>query len=48
MPCVTRKDAKKLADNPICFAMMLDDIELQNVIAVFVSALNKEKPNRGG
>ena len=48
MQCVSRNDAKKLAEDPISFALMMDDIQLQHVIATFVCVLNKRKPDRGG
>ena len=44
---VARKDAHKLAADPLSFAMMMDSCELEEVIAVFVSVLNKRKPDRG-
>ena len=47
MHCVTRKDAWKLAQDPISFAMMMDNCQLEEVIAAFVSVLNKRKPYRG-
>ena len=48
MQCVNRNDAKKLAEDPISFALMLDDDQLEQVITTFVSVLNKRKPDRGG
>jgi len=48
MECVTRKDTQKLAKDPIGFAMMMDESELEHVIVAFVSVLNKRKPDRGG
>jgi hypothetical protein len=48
MQCVNRNDAKKLAEDPISFAMMMDESQLEHVIATFVSVLNKRKPDRGG
>ena len=44
MQCVNRIDAKKLAEDPLSFALMLDDEQLEHVIATFVSVLNKRKP----
>jgi hypothetical protein len=44
MQCVDRTDAKKLSDDPLSFALMLDDQQLQLVIATFVCVLNKRKP----
>ena len=48
MECVTRKDTQKLAKDPISFAMMMDESELEHVIVAFVSVLNKKIPDRGG
>jgi hypothetical protein len=48
MQCVNRNDAKKLAEDPISFAMMMDNSQLEYVIATLVSVLNKRKPDRGG
>ena len=48
MHCVNRNDAKKLAQDPISFALMLDNDQLEHVIATLVSVLNKRKPDRGG
>ena len=48
MECITRKDTQKLAKDPISFAMMMDENELEHVIVAFVSVLNKRKPDRGG
>ena len=45
---VNRNGAKKLAKDPISFALMLDDDQLEHVIVTFVSVLNKRKPDRGG
>ena len=48
MECVTGKDIQKLAKDPISFAMMMDNHQLEDVIVAFVSVLNKRKPDRGG
>jgi len=48
MQCVNRNDAKKLTEDPISFAMMMDNSQLEHVIATLVSVLNKRKPDRGG
>jgi len=45
---VSRKEAQKLASDPVSFAMMMDDWQLEHVIMTFVSVLNKRKPDRGG
>ena len=47
MNCATRKNAKKLADDPLSVAMMMDDEQLEYVIVTFVSVLNKRKTDRG-
>jgi hypothetical protein len=48
MTTVTRKDVRKLASDPLDFAMMMNDHELENVIVIFVSVLNRRKLDRGG
>ena len=48
MECITGKDTQKLAKDPISFAMMMDNHQLEDVIVAFVSVLNKRKPDRGG
>ena len=48
MQPITRKQARRLAEDPYYFAMMLDDFQLENVIVTFVEVLNKRKLNRGG
>ena len=48
MHCVTKKDVEKLANDPISFAMLMENCELERVIVTFVSVLNKRKPDRGG
>ena len=48
MNCVNRKNAKKFTDDPLSFAMMMDDEQLEHVIVTFVSVLNKRKTDRGG
>jgi hypothetical protein len=45
---VSKKDAVKLAKEPISFAMMMQDHELEDVIVAFVSVLNRRKTERGG
>ena len=44
----TRKNVKKLIEDPLSFAMMMDDEQLEHVIVTFVSVLNKRKTDRGG
>ena len=48
MKCVTRRDIEKLIDDPLIFAMMMDDDQLEHVIVTFVSVINKRKTDRGG
>jgi len=49
MQHITRNDAEKLANNPIGFAMMMDDSQLEDVVVAFVSALLLDKnKSRGG
>ena len=48
MQPITRKYARRLAEDPHYFAMMLDDFQLEHVIVTFVSVLNKRKETRGG
>jgi len=48
MQYVDQKDIEKLAGDPLSFAIMMDNHQLEQVIAAFVSVLNKRKPERGG
>ena len=48
MQSVPGSNVKKLVEDPISFAIMMDNMELEQVIAVFVAVLNKRKPYRGG
>jgi hypothetical protein len=48
MNCVNPKNVKKLIEDPLSFAMMMDDEQLEHVIVTFVSVLNKRKTDRGG
>jgi hypothetical protein len=48
MNCVNKKNVKKLIQDPLSFAMMMDDEQLEHVIVAFVSVLNKRKIDRGG
>ena len=41
--CVT-----KLINDPISFAMVMDDDRIEDVIVKFVSVLNKRRRHRGG
>jgi hypothetical protein len=45
---ITRKDVSKLICDPLGFAMMMQNQELEDVIVTFVSVLNKRKLNGGG
>ena len=48
MPYIDIKDIQKMAEDPITVAMMMDDYQLEHVIAVFVSVLNQRIKDRGG
>ena len=48
MQYVTEKDVEKLANDPISFAIFMNQCQLEHVIVAFVSELNKRKPERGG
>ena len=48
MKWTTRKDVQKLIEDPISFAMMMENSQLEHIIVTFVSVLNKRKPNGGG
>ena len=48
MNCVNRKNVQKLIDDPLSFAMMMDDEQLEHVIVTFISVLNKRRTDRGG
>ena len=45
---ITRKDVRKLAGDPLGFAMMMQNGQLEDVIVAFVSVLNRRKLERGG
>ena len=45
---ITRKDIRKLTEDPLGFAMMMQNQELESVIVTFVSVLNRRKQNGGG
>ena len=47
MKNVIRKDVEKLANDPISFAILMDEFQLEYVIVSFVSELNRRKPERG-
>jgi hypothetical protein len=48
MNFINRKNIKKLIEDPLSVAMMMDDEQLEHVIVTFVSVLNKRKTDRGG
>ena len=48
MQRVTITDVRKLTNDPIGFAMMMQNGQLEDVIVAFVSVLNRRKLERGG
>ena len=48
MKPVHKKEVQKLQSDPLAFAMMMDNHQLEHVIVTFVSVLNKRKKDRGG
>ena len=49
MHCIDeKKEIRRLIEDPTSFAMMMDEDELQDVIAAFVSVLNQRTKDRGG
>ena len=48
MNIVTRKDVNKLREAPICFALMMEDHQIEDVIVAFVSVLHRRKQDGGG
>jgi len=48
MQPVTKKDIEKLAKDPVTFAVMMDEHQLEHVISAFVSVLNQRIKDRGG
>ena len=42
---VTRREVTKLIGDPISFAMLMEDWQLEKVIVAFVAILNKRKSN---
>ena len=48
MKPITRKDVQRLENDPIGFAMMMNDHQLENAIVAFVSVLNNRITDRGG
>ena len=47
MKIITRKDVNKLKTDPVSYALMMDNCEIESVIVAFVTVLNKRKPYRG-
>jgi len=47
MPYITKDDVKKLSKDPLSFAILMDDRQIEEVIVVFVSVLNRKKTKRG-
>ena len=47
MPNVTKEDIRKLKEDPLSFAVLMEDRHLENVIVTFVSVLNKRNKKRG-
>ena len=43
---VTREDVCKLQKDPLSFAILMEDEQIEQVIVVFVSVLNKRKNKR--
>lgn len=43
MTYLDEKDIQRLTDDPLSFAMLMDDYQIEQVIVAFVSVLNKRK-----
>lgn len=48
MEPVERELIQRLMEDPMSLAMMMDEQELEDVIAVFVMVLNQRTKDRGG
>jgi hypothetical protein len=48
MNFMARSDVRKLLKDPLSFAIMMEDEEIEHVIVNFVAVLNKRKTKRGG
>ena len=48
MPYIEEKNIEKLIEDPLSFAMMMDDHQLEHVITEFISVLNQRIKDRGG
>ena len=47
MPDITKEDIRKLKDDPLSFAVLMEDRHIEHVIVTFVSVLIKRKPKQG-
>jgi hypothetical protein len=47
MPSITKEDIRKLQNDPLSFAILMEDRHIEHIIVTFVSVLNKKKPKRG-
>jgi len=45
MQYISKKEVDRLVNDPIGFAIMMDDSQIEDLIAAFVSVLNKRKNN---
>jgi len=48
MSSKARKEVRKLLRDPLGFAILMDDEELEEVIVTFVAVLIRRKTERGG
>jgi hypothetical protein len=48
MENANNRDIEGLAKDPLAFAIMMDDHQLEHVIVAFVSVLLERKTHRGG
>jgi len=48
MQHIDKKSTKRLAEDPVSFAIMMDDSQLEQIIAAFVSVLIQRIKDRGG
>jgi len=44
---ITKEDIRKLRNDPLSFAVLMENQYLEHVIATFVSVLNKRRRMRG-
>ena len=47
MPSITKEEIQKLQNDPLGFAILMEDRHIEHVIVTFVSVLNKRKRKRG-